>query len=73
MGHGLHDVFTRFCLSGSRLTSMTYRTLSTHPFKPCGVPVFRHGAGHSSCTWEAEQSLAVPISGTNLVAMIRIT
>jgi hypothetical protein len=72
MGHGLHAVSTRFCLSGCNLTSMTYRTLSTQPFKLCGVPVFRRGAGHSLCTWEAEQSRAVTRSGITLVATIPI-
>jgi hypothetical protein len=73
MGHGLHAVSTRFCLSGSRLTSMTYRMLLMRPFKLCEVMVFRRGAGHSSCTWEAEQSWAVTRSGTVFVATIRIT
>jgi hypothetical protein len=55
MGHGLHAVSTRFCLRGSSLTSMTYRMLSTRPFKLCEVLVFRHGAGHHSCTWGAKR------------------
>jgi hypothetical protein len=73
MGRGLHAVSTTFYLSGSRLTSMTYHTLSTQAFKLCGVPGFRRGAGHSSCTWEAEQSCAVTRSGINPVATIQIT
>jgi hypothetical protein len=73
MGRGLHAVSTRSCSNGSRLTSMTYRTLSTQPFTLCEVLVFRRGAGHSSCTWEAEQSWEITREGITLVATIRIT
>jgi hypothetical protein len=59
MDRGLHAVSTRSYLSGSRLTSMTYRMLSTHPFDLCEVLVFRHDAGHFSCTWGAKRRAGV--------------